>query len=247
MSISEGYFKDARNVYYKFGSNETLPEIVKQNLGFPSILKFVTKYLKFEDVCRGLDLLYKELYGDPWNSILLASEVYQSRCHSLWFLTITFKMNPLTKWVSDEVCLKNLYYQGEYLYPSESEEESGKALISKAGKPSENRKHWILIPSYDREFTYKIYNHAYKGYLNASPTKKRNHRHTLVNNDYTQLWNLKYSTEDEMEIDNMDFNETLYAHRRNSNVGETIEVFTGKNSMNLGNKAVWGVSFWCNE
>jgi hypothetical protein len=147
-------------------------------------------------------------------------------------------MNQVTKWVSDEVCLENSYYQKEFLYPSEA----GQALLDEARKSSENRKHWVLIPSFDREFTYKIYNHGTKGYLNGNFTEKSHHRHALVNSEHSQLWKLNYSTDDEIEIENVDLNEKLYAYGDY----EIKEVFTGKKFLNLAERAVWKVSYHCN-
>jgi hypothetical protein len=249
--INEESFKDAKQIFYGYGDNETLQKVIQTTSNFQKTLKFVTKYLKFEDVCHGLDLLSKELYGDAWYSILLASEVYQSQCHDLWYLTIKFKMNPVTKWVSDEVCLENMFYEGEYLYPTNdnSKSNSGKVLVSKAGKHSENRKHWIFIPNLERDFTYKIYNRASKQYLNFDLARKRNGRSTLVISDYAQLWKLEYLTENELEIKSVDFKETLYAYRGNSSTTDLdfAKTYTRKDILSLWENTIWRVSFWCNE
>jgi hypothetical protein len=160
-------------------------------------------------------------------------------------------MNPVTKWVSDEVCLENIFYEGEFLYPAndDSKSNNGKALVSKAGKLSENRKHWVFIPNLERDFTYKIYNRATRQYLNVDLARKRNGRSTLVISDYAQLWKLEYLTENELEIKTVDFKETLYAYRGNSSATDLdfAKTYTRKDILSLWENTIWRVSFWCNE
>lgn len=221
---------------------------------FRNTLIFVTKHLKSRRTCEALQFMSDYSRKQDWDTILLVHEAHLANCFGL-MMKLSDTAKNLTLWVRNPLCMENKNYEGEYLYPSPNIhpfdesgwKEKGRAMTGVPGPDAPFWNRWRLIPQYESEDTYIVYNEGTRGFLNAYNLIQNKYRRDVFVKDPPQTWEVEFLTDKEITMKNNKYNEYLFAaygsFSYSGEVGRNI--FTWHDESDAGDKQVWVLEHSC--